>query len=598
MQERYLKRKSIISLICVVLLITIFSGITRTQTRATENNLSVLSVYREFMTTDQSVQIERWGEVVHINWNFESIRHAELIDFDNNGVFELALVVDFGAIWDEAVIIAGYRNGQAEIIYTGINDGGGETGDSSASYGIATCTDGITYLSYISFGGALTVEAKFFKLQNFGWVTVLHTFEGENWETGESIWRVNGELVSNVEYARAQTEVLGIYSSRLLHMWGEDTDAITLLAYIDSRLETQQPIEIYDLFSLLEHLAGHWVDARFYYSDIIDENVLNPLQRVFWPQGIAKPDFHSAISYNVSGGTGSPGIPIYPLHLQMLQGGAIELTYDTTKQIYWKNLDGFTFWEYGWNEFNLHMADTHRIHINQSRTFITEITYFVDDVAYTLVRYNPLRDSSRYYAEPTDDGIRLRFFAGQRGVPLQISSISIYRSVLRGEKGNQISHIVNDEHFDFSFFNTDFIVDNDFEYGQTYYYSIWIDSAWWYPEGLHPLTFGGEWQMRVDIDEVLGLSQNDTQPFLGVEQEYSRPPGDYHEVHNYTTIFDNWLLLAFILAIIVIAVLVIMLISSKRRSVVRPIPITTIGKQRQYTAPTHYNSKKQSKKGN
>jgi len=78
----------------VIILILAVSILTAMPITAAPAEHAVLIAYREFLTTPQTVYLELFDEI--IPWEFEpsDIVHAELIDFDNDGVPELFIMLE------------------------------------------------------------------------------------------------------------------------------------------------------------------------------------------------------------------------------------------------------------------------------------------------------------------------------------------------------------------------------------------------------------------------------------------------------------------------------------------------------------------------
>jgi hypothetical protein len=262
-----------------------------------------------------------------------------------------------------------------------------------------------------------------------------------------------------------------------------------------------------ELIALLEQLSGQWVDSAFYYSTVIDDSVLFPFQRDFYAeseaQGISYPGIHSTIRPFTITGTGSPYLEVFPLSMRTLSDGMVELTYNTETPIFqWGHAPaGGEYFD--WCSNNIQRYGNRRILVDPSQDEINELTYYIDDNALTLLRYGP-RDSSRYFVDAVSDGIKLRWFAGASAFHIRSDSIAIYRSAERGVPGERIFSDITPivDAWYFNMINE--FTDTTAESGHIYYYSIRIYDSW-RDELLDEdfLTFGGEWQIRVDVDEVL-----------------------------------------------------------------------------------------------
>jgi hypothetical protein len=274
---------------------------------------------------------------------------------------------------------------------------------------------------------------------------------------------------------------------------------ILVFTACSNRESTQQneapPPELSDV---LERVVGHWVDKEFYYSPVIDNNVLWLFERVFHLegdyQGVSFTEWGGRpLSAHIIGGTGMP-TGIFPLVMQSFKDGIVELTIDHTMPVVcfervYSNFDNDDFcYCHFLNSSEYAVAD--RIVIDTTRPDINEITYFTEGSSYTLVRFDWERDPSRYYIERTQDGIKVNYFAGLGSFPRFSEEIFVYRSAVYGERGERL--------LTFSFTNWESsafyeFIDITAKPGQTYYYSVWPYREWQTSE--EPLTFGGRWQM-------------------------------------------------------------------------------------------------------
>jgi len=132
-----------------------------------------LVAYREFLTTPQTVYLEIFDEV--IPWNFEpsDIRHAELIDFNNDGTPELFIMLENGFAGGGFLmphIVVRYTE-QIEVLFGKLGwlvihglDGSGSVGD----FQLATTLDGQTYIVKISYESEMDNDVTSYEIQFFG----------------------------------------------------------------------------------------------------------------------------------------------------------------------------------------------------------------------------------------------------------------------------------------------------------------------------------------------------------------------------------------------------------------------------------------------
>jgi hypothetical protein len=192
--------------------------------------LSALIAYREILTMPQFVEVEYHG-ILH--WDINSILHAEIIDFDNDGIPELVLVIDTEPTfhWEievKTLIIYTY-DGQVKIIFSGRM---GRYLGAGSTYMLVYSTDNQIYLvdSGIDHGDSWF---EYSTLHNGEWITVFQTSEIINDETGGFDYYIDGNNVDFQEYLYGNPLNLTDYSRSL---WDANDSPRNLLDYINSRL--------------------------------------------------------------------------------------------------------------------------------------------------------------------------------------------------------------------------------------------------------------------------------------------------------------------------------------------------------------------------
>ena len=255
-----------------------------------------------------------------------------------------------------------------------------------------------------------------------------------------------------------------------------------------------------DATTILELITGHWIDSAIYYSPVPNADLLWPLERIFYPQGMAQ-DSGRPLSAFVIGGTGSP-VFIFPMAVRDLGDGLVELAVDTSKSVHCyiklfhhdPTAPGYCHCQRpNAGEHDLTYLFNHRIIIDTSNQEINEIIYYIGNETRTLVRFCWERNAARYTYEQIENGIRIRYFAGIGAFPRFFEELWIYRSTKEGHRGERIITHAVEGGFDDSIFYE--FIDKTAQPGQTYFYSIWPSHEWTHRE--EPLFFGDRWHMVV-----------------------------------------------------------------------------------------------------
>jgi len=296
----------------------------------------------------------------------------------------------------------------------------------------------------------------------------------------------------------------------LLSVLGVDFDWDNIHPYPNVSMtlttETATPVELpfmsAELVSILLRAGGHWVDRAHFYSPIIDESVV-------WPVG-----FHLSITGFTDINASLAPINIwqgttwwYPVSMRELESGYVELTVDIASPPRLSRGAGL-------HEDGYYPPDdaarfyNHRMVFDASREWINEITYYVGDVQFRMMR-NDWRDlgrtdARRYTVAPADGGgIVLRYVLGENMVFLTGDrEFRIYRSTKSGERGELLlirESLAPHDRLLFEF------VDETVVYGNVYYYSIYTFSPRWEQHSMISGVEGSRGQYVVDVNEVLGL---------------------------------------------------------------------------------------------
>jgi len=211
---------------------------------ATSNEHAALMAYREFLTTKQTVYLEIIDEV--IPWEFESgeIRHAELIDFNNDGMPKLFIILENRFIGGAIVIpyiVVGYTE-QVEVLFGRLAFLGlGHEHSIVKTLELAITEDGLTYIvrSFLEWDkqadDAYILEREYFALKNDEFVSVV-AFEHEIYDAYDSEY-VYRQIISN-------HEEFGIIGIRELN-FQEQRDAVILSHEIERILDPSIPAIIF-----------------------------------------------------------------------------------------------------------------------------------------------------------------------------------------------------------------------------------------------------------------------------------------------------------------------------------------------------------------
>ena len=299
---------------------------------------------------------------------------------------------------------------------------------------------------------------------------------------------------------------------------------------VDMEIETDPsrvadiPLMSVEKVTLLSRMGGHWVDAAHFYSEVIDESVVWPVEFLIGVTGFGEFNWR----------------PIAPLwqphennewfavHMQTLDSGLVEITVDPATQVW------------GWRTWGqaerpriptvrdvAHLSNV-RIVVDLNQPTIDELTYYIGDVAHTMVRDDwRIRHAQRYTADASEcGGIRLRYVS-DNGSFLDSYIVNVHRATSRDELGEIIlthRNVAANDRILFEF------IDTTAQPGQIYYYSLVAET----PDGRSHTVWSAS-QMRVDVDEILGAPEDiptETPP----TQAPIEPP---YETESYETTIET-----------------------------------------------------------
>jgi len=312
---------------------------------------------------------------------------------------------------------------------------------------------------------------------------------------------------------------------------GRDDGAGHLISFVPEGaldIPTQSP----EIVDLLLRLSGHWLAREHYYCPVIDESAVWP-----WEFSIASLGFVPSFT-DIDGVRTAPFIPAgtqsqntwYQLYMRTLEDGRIELTVNPmgqARRMVWYNnerimeqeiLDVSRFADHRIViDPNASSADDRRINnawnrfapVTPDLALINEVTYYIGDTAYNMVRFDRQRNPRRYHVEAAEgSGIVLRYLIGDwRLSGASDLVLAIYRSTVPDEQGERIYERTITDFYDRLLFE---FVDEVVEHGQVYYYSLWPITSTRTPTP-RAIEFGfgwgataRNWQITVDVNELLG----------------------------------------------------------------------------------------------
>jgi len=278
--------------------------------------------------------------------------------------------------------------------------------------------------------------------------------------------------------------------------------------FYEIQTDAHPPQEIPDhsieFIDLMVRLAGHWIDAAYYYSPIINESVLVPMYFALSIHGFSDEatKFINDATLNWAGEWFVP--QWHSVSVQNLENGFVELTIDVSDNA----PDSVTRFQ------------NYRIIADASNRHIDEIVLYIGDASYTMLRYKRSYSINAFLIEEADSGgVKVRYLLWQRDLSATtIDDFRLYRSTVPDIRGDiqipiaPIDVFDNAQHFNFNF---EFI-DRDIESGQVYYYSLWRVTD----RGLAKVSIPfseREHQIVVDTNEILSASEDEMPEIFAVE---------------------------------------------------------------------------------
>ena len=269
--------------------------------------------------------------------------------------------------------------------------------------------------------------------------------------------------------------------------WYDDWENGVVEINTDDYTPANLPAQTFEFASLLLNLSGHWVDSIHFNSEVLDENVIFPMEFFISFHGFTD-IIGSGISFSRTE-TAWPWHALrYSLNKRILEDGLVELTVDKTKQpsLSWNVRSSDWFYvaleeslERGFIPPDINRFLDRRLVIDVSQEEIRELTYYIGDTAHKMVlfdwRYYSLNgidwmQSGRYYAKPYEGGgIQLLYFHGWSNPVSSNNQLRIYRSNSSDSRGTLILY---QDDIDVSSPLLWNFVDTTVQAGQVYYYSV------------------------------------------------------------------------------------------------------------------------------
>jgi len=293
-------------------------------------------------------------------------------------------------------------------------------------------------------------------------------------------------------------------------------DGATYVISTREREPAVLPVQTLEYLQLIHRMSDRWTHDAHFYSTVIDESVVWPLELFISHDGYgARFASWDSAGPMTGGGVPFPWLYFYPLTMRKLGDGMVELAISNEAQRPW-HLADFTPENYVREKT---FSEERRILIDAGQDEIEEIFLYIGDTQYRMLRsFRNVAGFRRYTAEITADGnLQIRYVIGRNRF-WGDNGIRIYRSQTQGYTGMRIFE--QEEltyHCRILFEFTDYTAN----LGEIFYYSIWRTS----PEVM-PLDFDlGVYQMRIDTGELhteFLLAQAATEALAETSQSLNR----------------------------------------------------------------------------
>jgi len=268
------------------------------------------------------------------------------------------------------------------------------------------------------------------------------------------------------------------------------------------------PIQSVEFLDLMWQLHEHWVDSAHFYSDIIDESVVWPMELFIAPAGygVRFTSWRSVAPMNPPG-TSYFWQYWYPLQMRHLADGVAELIISNDATRTWHDIQT----DYASSNSMNSESDFYkrRILVDTSQDEIEEIFLYINDTRYHMVRpYSPPRDARRYSVSINEEGyIVLRYVLGQNAF-WPGDGIAFIRSTLHNPVSEFVEFVFYEDSVDYNNRVLFEFIDTTARPGNVYYYSIQRMMSW----GAMALYANPDYsQIRVDVNALLMLNKIEIQ---------------------------------------------------------------------------------------
>ena len=325
--------------------------------------------------------------------------------------------------------------------------------------------------------------------------------------------------------------ILGFDSVITTDRWHPGNDHEDFVEGIDYKFTTETrnplllPVQSPEIADIMVRLSGQWVDREHFDNSTINESIVWPAELSISYHGINKPVTNSVAPIRPEWTVSLwewERLWWYPVSMQTLENGLIELIVDQSKQAQpaWSATV-----EYSQEDFS-HLPlrfQNYRIVVDPREKQIENITLYIGNTPHIMRRYDMWYTAARYTVEPADSGgIMFRYVFSRWDINrAEDINFRIYRSTAPIELGRSVRSTVFDEliveiiHHQVGIALDDRIIfefiDPIVEHGQVYYYSFWrIENDWH-----HNITPGNalypfEVNIRVAVNDILGIPKTET----------------------------------------------------------------------------------------